>query len=81
MPAAQKIVLYIDVVSPWTFVAFTVLQRYKKQWDLDLKVIPINLGYVMKVRVAREIWFVCSAPSNLPFFPLRSFQEIDHRSQ
>lgn len=50
MTAPQKLVLYIDVVSPWTYVAFTVLQRYKKPWNLDLKIVPINLGYVMKVR-------------------------------
>jgi glutathione S-transferase kappa 1 len=34
--ARQKLVLYIDVVSPWTYVAYTVLQRYKKPWNLDL---------------------------------------------
>ncbi|UZJ51030.1 hypothetical protein CBS101457_000350 [Exobasidium rhododendri] len=48
MTAAQKLVLYVDIVSPWTYVAYTVLQRYKKPWNLDLQIKPINLGYVMK---------------------------------
>jgi hypothetical protein len=36
MSSPIKLVLYIDVVSPWTYVAYTVLQRYKKPWNLDL---------------------------------------------
>lgn len=48
MAARQKLILYIDVVSPWTYVAYTVLRRYEPIWNLDLQIKPINLGYVMK---------------------------------
>ncbi|KAL9933999.1 hypothetical protein V8E36_007081 [Tilletia maclaganii] len=42
-----RVTLYYDVVSPWTRIAFEVLRRYEKPWQLDLVLTPINLGYVM----------------------------------
>ena len=36
MSAPQEFTFYMDVVSPWTYIAYVVLQRYKKPWNLDL---------------------------------------------
>ncbi|PWN37071.1 thioredoxin-like protein [Meira miltonrushii] len=48
MAARHKIVVYFDVVSPWSRVAVVALRRYQKPWNLDLIFEPVNLGYVMK---------------------------------
>lgn len=34
--AQPKVTLYFDVVSPWSKVAWYVLRRYQKPWNLDL---------------------------------------------
>ena len=36
MSAPQEFTFYMDVVSPWTYIAYIVLQRYRKPWNLDL---------------------------------------------
>lgn len=44
-----KIVLYIDVVSPYAFFALHVLETYRHVWrDVQVEYIPIVLGIVMK---------------------------------
>ncbi|CAO1633941.1 unnamed protein product [Sympodiomycopsis kandeliae] len=45
---ASRIILHYDVVSPWSYVAFSQLTKYAKVWDIELQLVPINLGYVMK---------------------------------
>lgn len=45
--ARNRIVYHFDTVSPWAYVGFEVLRRYKAQWNVDLVFKPINLGYVM----------------------------------
>ncbi|GAA5981174.1 hypothetical protein JCM11641_003135 [Rhodosporidiobolus odoratus] len=42
-----KTTLYFDVVSPWTFFAFVVLNRYKGIWDMQLSLKPTMLGGVV----------------------------------
>ncbi|CAO1614702.1 unnamed protein product [Parajaminaea phylloscopi] len=44
----NSLVLYYDVVSPWSNVAFAQLTRYSKIWSIPLELRPMNLGYVMK---------------------------------
>lgn len=46
--AKHKIVVYFDIVSPWSRVAVVSLRRYQKPWNLDLIFEPVNLGYVMQ---------------------------------
>lgn len=40
--------LFYDVISPYSWIAFETLIRYRKLWDLDLKLRPFLLGAVMK---------------------------------
>jgi len=39
--------LYFDVSSPWSYVACTILLRYKDAWNLDVDLFPIFLGGIM----------------------------------
>uniref|UniRef100_A0A023FUN8 Glutathione S-transferase kappa n=1 Tax=Amblyomma parvum TaxID=251391 RepID=A0A023FUN8_AMBPA len=40
--------LFYDVVSPYSYIAFETLIRYRTPWNLDLKLTPFFLGGVMK---------------------------------
>lgn len=48
--AASKITveLFYDVISPYSWLAFEALTRYRPLWNLDLKLRPFFLGGVMK---------------------------------
>ena len=39
---------YFDVMSPYTYFAFQVLKRYASLWKLEVRLIPFNLGGIMK---------------------------------
>ncbi|XP_065918247.1 glutathione S-transferase kappa 1-like isoform X2 [Dysidea avara] len=43
----QQIKLYYDVMSPYSWIGFEVLHRYKQKWDLDLQLCPFQ---ILKVR-------------------------------
>ena len=45
---SNSIVLYYDCVSPWSYVAFEVLQRYRKAWSIPFELRPMSLAYIMK---------------------------------
>lgn len=45
---ADKIVLFYDCVSPWSYVAFHMLCAYREKWDVQVEWRPATLGYVMK---------------------------------
>lgn len=40
--------LYYDVVSPFSYLAFEALCRYRQPWNMDLKLKPFVLGAVMR---------------------------------
>jgi glutathione S-transferase kappa 1 len=44
----MRLELFYDTVSPWSYLAFETLCRYRKAWDLDLVMRPAFLGGVMK---------------------------------
>ncbi|KAH8927751.1 thioredoxin-like protein [Atractiella rhizophila] len=44
---STKIKFYFDPVSPWAYLALTVLRRYVKPWDLKVEYCPVFLGGVM----------------------------------
>lgn len=44
----SKIELFYDVVSPYSYLAFEVLQRYRPRWKIDLVWRPAFLAGVMK---------------------------------
>ncbi|BGP52487.1 hypothetical protein JCM8202_000135 [Rhodotorula sphaerocarpa] len=43
-----RVTLYYDVVSPWSFMAYVVLKRYRQLWNLQLDLKPMFLGGVMQ---------------------------------
>ncbi|NP_001002560.1 glutathione S-transferase kappa 1 isoform X4 [Danio rerio] len=48
MSGSRKVVeLFYDVVSPYSWLAFEVLCRYRNVWNIDLKLKPAFLGAVM----------------------------------
>eukprot|EP01065_Artemidia_motanka_P039983 TRINITY_DN4944_c0_g1_i1.p2 TRINITY_DN4944_c0_g1~~TRINITY_DN4944_c0_g1_i1.p2 ORF type:complete len:244 (+),score=88.83 TRINITY_DN4944_c0_g1_i1:64-795(+) len=47
MAGRLTVTLYYDCLSPFSFLAFTVLQRYKQVWNMDLQLRPVLLGGVM----------------------------------
>jgi glutathione S-transferase kappa 1 len=44
----MRLELFYDAVSPWSYLAFETLCRYRKAWELDLVMRPAFLGGVMK---------------------------------
>ncbi|XP_051576712.1 glutathione S-transferase kappa 1-like [Myxocyprinus asiaticus] len=48
MTSSRKVVeLFYDVVSPYSWLGFEVLCRYRSVWNIDLKLKPAYLGGVM----------------------------------
>lgn len=43
-----KLTLYYDVVSPWSYVAYELLKRYRAPWAVQLELKPAFLGGVMQ---------------------------------
>ncbi|GBN30093.1 Glutathione S-transferase kappa 1 [Araneus ventricosus] len=39
---------FYDIISPYSYLAFEVLQRYKNVWRIDLRMKPMLLAGVMK---------------------------------
>merc|ERR1711894_866268 len=46
-PAKKTVELFYDVISPYTWIAFETLCRYRAEWDLELKFKPFLIGAVM----------------------------------
>lgn len=44
----HQIVLALDCVSPWSYIAFHVLKRYADKWPIHIEWHPASLAYVMK---------------------------------
>ncbi|KAN0064229.1 hypothetical protein ACQY0O_003396 [Thecaphora frezii] len=38
---------HYDTVSPWSYVAWEMVKRYRVKWGFQLELVPVNLGYVM----------------------------------
>lgn len=43
-----RVELYYDIVSPYSYLAFAALNRYERRWQLDLELLPVFLGGLMK---------------------------------
>uniref|UniRef100_A0A7N8YJA5 Glutathione S-transferase kappa n=1 Tax=Mastacembelus armatus TaxID=205130 RepID=A0A7N8YJA5_9TELE len=58
MMTSKKVVeLFYDVASPYSWLGFEIICRYKNVWNIDLKFRPAFLGGVMKGSgVGRDIW-------------------------
>ncbi|KZO92289.1 thioredoxin-like protein [Calocera viscosa TUFC12733] len=46
MPPPIKLSLFYDITSPWSWVAFEALSRYKRVWNLRFDLHPMFLGAV-----------------------------------
>lgn len=44
----HHIVFSFDCVSPWSYIGYHVLQRYKEKWPIDIQWQPASLAYIMK---------------------------------
>ena len=47
MAIRPTVKFYYDILSPYSWLAFEVLCRYQKPWDMDLQLKPMNLGKIM----------------------------------
>ncbi|XP_027051888.1 glutathione S-transferase kappa 1-like [Pocillopora damicornis] len=45
--AKRTVELFYDVISPYSWIAFEVLCRYRPKWNLDLQFRPFFLGGIM----------------------------------
>ncbi|KND04374.1 uncharacterized protein SPPG_00103 [Spizellomyces punctatus DAOM BR117] len=48
MPVRPSIKFYYDVVSPYSYIAFHLLRRYRPTWNFDLVLVPMFLGFTLK---------------------------------
>lgn len=48
MTSRKVIELFYDVVSPYSWLAFEVMCRYRNMWNIDLKLRPAFLGGIMQ---------------------------------
>ncbi|XP_061631437.1 glutathione S-transferase kappa 1-like [Phyllopteryx taeniolatus] len=48
MTSKKVIELFYDVVSPYSWLAFEVMCRYRSVWNIELKLKPVFLGGVMQ---------------------------------
>lgn len=46
--APKNVLLFYDIVSPYSWIAFETLCRYQSVWNISLKLKPFFLGGVMK---------------------------------
>ncbi|XP_033108967.1 glutathione S-transferase kappa 1-like [Anneissia japonica] len=46
-PVKKTIELFYDVISPYSWLAFEILGRYRKKWNIDLQYKPFFLGGIM----------------------------------
>lgn len=44
----NQIQFYFDCVSPWSYIAYNVVKRYEKVWNVQVDFLPRSLDYVMK---------------------------------
>jgi glutathione S-transferase kappa 1 len=47
--ARVRLSVFYDVISPYSYIAFKILQRYKPIWPVEMKLRPVFLGGVMKL--------------------------------
>lgn len=61
MSAAATIVLYLDLISPYSYIAFSLLTQLRKgAWpNIDLTLRPVSLPHVMQVALAPVIPHWC----------------------
>jgi len=43
-----KATLLYDVISPWTYLALALLKRHEKEWNLDIHLEPVSIGYLFQ---------------------------------
>ena len=60
----DRVELFYDIVSPYSWFAFETLCRYKKRWSLDLTLRPFYLNAVMR---ATENKPAGAFPAKLPY--------------
>lgn len=61
--------LFYDIVSPYSALGWTLLQRYKSVWPMTLTLRPFFLGGVMKA-VNNTVRALPSSSPSLPYVPL-----------
>jgi len=77
-PVRKTVELFYDVLSPYSWIGFEVLCRYKNKWNIDLQLKPFYLAGIMKGAENRPPMMVAAKGAYMikDIHRLRSFYSI-----
>lgn len=91
--AVSNVIFYFDFVSPYSYMAFTMLQHLQPSWRLSLQLRPVRLPHIIKAThnappasvPARAAFLAKDLPRTgqlhgIPFNPPQGFLSVSMRS-
>jgi glutathione S-transferase kappa 1 len=89
----MSIVVYFDFISPFSYIAFKLLEKVKRLWDVSVHYVPVRLPHIIKMTnntppasvIARAKFLGkdlsrTAAFYGIPYAPPKSFLTVSMRS-
>ncbi|EGD76442.1 hypothetical protein PTSG_07561 [Salpingoeca rosetta] len=77
--ALKRLEFVYDVLSPYSYVAFELLKRYKPTWDVSVQYTPVAIGGLFKVSGNQSPAMIPLKGSHMPtdLMRYRKFEAVD----